>query len=365
MGMKRFDQFSRDKCIEAIPSRDSSLDALAIETLLGSLGIESMFSLEIAGDECGRHFLIRAEKNQIEYLQAQLQSAYDQIAFREVSPDQDPAREDSETVRVTAHLTLRRPVYLPLRTYRDGEFRESDPMRGILGAFMNFQADERALAQLVLRPAPPNWADAYQGSARQVEQTVGGQVSSDGTSPQSQLRAMAMMLVVALCLCVGLQMFFVSRQGFSLALVSWGIFGVGVIAACGAGLWFLLHQQPVDPRLVQQKISLPAYDVALRLVAFADASTALSTGPQERAEARLKQLASAYRQFNLSSGNAFVLKRIEFDPRDLSVGFHKLYQEIFGFAMHLNTGVGLAQSRENAPLVIARSVLCDEAIPTR
>lgn len=179
----------------ATSPRDNFLDALAIETLLGSLGVESTFSLEIAGDERGRHFLIRAEKNQIEYLQAQLQSAYDQLAFREVSPEQDPAREDSKTFRVTAQLTLRRPVYLPLRTYRDGEFRESDPMRGILGAFMNFQTNERALAQLVLRPAPPNWADAYQGSARQIKQTVGGQVSSDGTSPHSQLRAMAIKLL--------------------------------------------------------------------------------------------------------------------------------------------------------------------------
>ncbi len=228
---------------ELLPPRDNPLDALAVETLLGSLGIESPFSLEIAGDDRGRHFLMRAEKNQIEYLQAQLQSAYDQIAFRDVPPDQDPAREDEKIFRVTAQLTLRRPVYLPLRTYRDGEFRESDPMRGILGAFMNFQANERALAQLILRPAPPHWADAYQGSARQIEQTVGGQVSGDVPSLQSQLRAMAMMIVVALCLCIGLQLFFVSRQGFSLALVSWGIFGVGVIAACGAELWFLLKQQ--------------------------------------------------------------------------------------------------------------------------
>ena len=331
--MKLRDPFLRSATIgcKVLPPRQNALDALAIETLLGSLGIESSFSLEIAGDESGRHFLIRAEKNQIEYLQAQLQSAYDQIAFRDVPPDQDPAREDSKSVRVSAQLTLRRPVYLPLRTYRDGEFRESDPMRGILGAFMNFQPNERALAQLVLRPAPPNWADAYQGSARQIEQTVGGQVST----VHSQLRAMAMMVVVALCLCIGLQVFFVSRQGFSLALVSWGIFGVGVIAACVAGLWFLLKQQPVDPRLVQQKISLPAYDVALRLVAYA--STSLSMTSQERAEVRLKQLASAYRQFNLSSGNAFVFKQLEFDPRDLSLGFHKWYHALFGFAMRLNT----------------------------
>ncbi|MCC7163518.1 MAG: type IV secretion system DNA-binding domain-containing protein [Anaerolineae bacterium] len=312
---------------ELVTPRRNALDELAIETLLGSLGVESAFSLEIAGDECGRHFLIRAGQHQIEFLKAQLQSAYDQIAFRDVQAEQDPAREDSKFISITAQLILRRPVYLPLRTYRNGEFEGSDPMRGILGALSNFQKNERALVQLVLRPAPPNWADAYQGSARQIEQSVGGQGTA--STMQAQLRAMAMIVVVALCLCVGLQVFFVSRQGLSFALVSWGVFGVGVLAACVVGLWFLLKQQPVDPRLVQQKIALPAYDVALRLVAYAES--------RERAQARLKQLATAYRQFNLSSGNAFVLKPLDFNPRDLSVGFHTWWQALFGRAMRLNT----------------------------
>ena len=69
--------------------------------------------------------------------------------------------------------------------------------------------------------------------------------------------------------------------------------------------------------------------MALRLVAYAPS--------QDRADARLKQLASAYRQFNLSSGNAFVFKPLEFDPRDLSVGFQTWYHALFGFAMRLNT----------------------------
>jgi len=315
--------------IELVPPRANTLDSLAIETLLGALNIESVFSLEIAGDERGRHFLIRAEKNQIEYLQAQLQSAYDQIAFREVLPDQDPAREDSKLVRVTAQLTLRRPVYLPLRTYRDGEFRESDPMRGILGAFMNFQANERALVQLVLCPAPPNWAEPYLGSIRQIEQNFGGQPANYATSPQTQMRMMGFMGVLALCLCIGLQTFTLVRQSNILAAFAWGVLGFGILVAGIAVVWFLLQQPRVDPELVKQKISRPAYDVALRLVA--------SASTRERAEQRIQQLASAYRQFHLSNGNSFVLKCVAFDPRDLSFGFHTWYQAWFGYAMRLNT----------------------------
>ena len=315
--------------VEIILPRDNALDALAIETLLGSLGIGTAFSMEIAGDERGRHFLIRAEQNQIEYLKAQLQSAYDQVSFREIGPAQDPAREETPNICVTAQLILRRPVYLPLRTYRDGEFETSDPLRGILGALRDFQTGERALVQLVLRPALPNWAEAYQGSARQIEQNFGGQPAGYGTSPQTQMRMMGLIGVLTLCLCVGLQTFTLVRQGNVLAALAWGVLGFGILVAGSAFVWFLLQQPRVDPELVKQKISRPAYDVALRLVAYAST--------QERAEQRIQQLVSAYRQFHLSNGNSFVLKRVAFDPRDLSFGFHTWYQALCGYAMRLNT----------------------------
>lgn len=316
-------------CVELVPPRENSLDALAIETLLGTLGVASAFSLEIAGDELGRHFLIRAEKKQIEYLKSQLQSAYDQIIFRENTSDQDPARLDTTSVCVTAQLTLRRPVYLPLRTYRDGEFETSDPLRGILGALRDFQANERALLQLVLRPAPPNWAEPYLGSTRQIEQNFGGQPAGYATSPQTQMRMMGFMGILALCLCVGLQTFTLARQGNLFAAFAWGVLGFGILVAGIAFVWFWLQQPRVDPELVKQKISRPAYDVALRLVTYAST--------QERAEQRIQQLASAYRQFHLSNGNSFVLKRVTFDPRDVSFGFHTGWQEFFGYAMRLNT----------------------------
>lgn len=327
----------QNRCLEILPSRENALDALAIETLLGSLGIESEFSLEIAGDDRGRHFFIRAEKNQIEYLKAQLQSAYDQIAFREILDDPDPSRPDTTSVCITAQLTLRRPVYLPLRTYRDGEFETSDPLHGILGALRDFQANERALVQLVLRPAPPNWAEPYLGSARQIEQNFGGQPASNGVSAQYQLPLMAVVGMLALCICIGLQTFTLVRQGNFFAAFAWGVLGFGILVAGIAFIWFLLQQPRVDPELVKQKISRPAYDVALRLVAYAPASSSLSMKPRERAEQRIQQLASAYRQFHLSNGNSFVLKRAAFDPRDLSFGFHKWYQALFGYAMRLNT----------------------------
>lgn len=48
--------------VEILLPRINVLDALAIETLLSSLDIESAFSLKISSDERGRRFLIRAQK---------------------------------------------------------------------------------------------------------------------------------------------------------------------------------------------------------------------------------------------------------------------------------------------------------------
>lgn len=39
--------------LELLPPHANTLDALAIETLLGSFSVESAFTLEIAGDEGG------------------------------------------------------------------------------------------------------------------------------------------------------------------------------------------------------------------------------------------------------------------------------------------------------------------------
>jgi len=45
-----------------VSPRENLRGALAIETLLSNLGTESAFSLEIAGDERGKYFLIRSKR---------------------------------------------------------------------------------------------------------------------------------------------------------------------------------------------------------------------------------------------------------------------------------------------------------------
>jgi hypothetical protein len=318
---------SSTEVLEIIPPRENMKDVLAIDELLSTLATETPFALEIAGDSRLRHFMIRAPYETLVHLRQQIQATYDQADFRAVPPEQDPARADG-LARMSATFTLRRPVYLPLRTFRDGDFLEADPVRGLLGAFANLETGERMLSQLILFPAPSNWADRYQGSTRQIEQSFGG--NNAGAPSKDLFIRQAITLGISLVL---------------LGFVLWGIiaylqhrwleFGLAVVLGLATliGTVYLymlvMEQTNVNPEMVKLKTDTPAaYDAALRVVAFAKTP--------EQARSRLRHLVKAYRQFNLASGNALVVQLAEFDPKDISLPLWPWWQEWLGRGMRLN-----------------------------
>jgi len=75
--LKEFVYRERFLC-EILPPRDNLLDALAVETLLGTLNIESVFSVEIAGDEHGR-FLFHAYKTRRRAIQNSTNKTFDSL----------------------------------------------------------------------------------------------------------------------------------------------------------------------------------------------------------------------------------------------------------------------------------------------
>jgi len=142
------------------------VDALVLEGLLGSLGLQAPFALEIAADKNGSHFIACARRAVLAHLCSQLENVYGQVEFHPLTEEKDPARRlqvvgpieqfepDGGRKVAMGRLHLRRFEALPLRTYRDGDFREADPILGVLGGFGRVAERERLLSQLLLRPAP-------------------------------------------------------------------------------------------------------------------------------------------------------------------------------------------------------------------
>lgn len=315
---------ARPEVLQVIPPRENMVDVLAVQSLISNLSASTPFSLEIAGDARSRRFLLRAPHKTLAHLRGQVQSSYDQAEFRPLVPDQDPARRDG-LARLTAEFTLRRPVYLPLRTFRDGEFAEADPIRGLLGGFAHLQGEERMLAQLVLAPAPPNWADRYVGSARQIEHSYGGGTRSHDQFMQQFVGFGVSMLLLGACLWEVVALL----QHHWVELVVAGMVSAVALAGFGYALKLMADRGHVDPELIREKTATTvAYNAALRLVAFAETT--------ELARARLRDLARAYSQYNLSNGNALVVRVAEFDPRELVLPRWAWWQEWLGHGMRLN-----------------------------
>ena len=78
--------------LEVIPPRNNQTDALAVENILASLTLApSPFSLEIAGTENGRGFLIRGEEGMVKHIASEIQAAYGQAECVPLD-GKDPAR---------------------------------------------------------------------------------------------------------------------------------------------------------------------------------------------------------------------------------------------------------------------------------
>lgn len=309
--------------IEIIPPRSNRVDALHAETLIGSLLGSEIFSLEIAADSQGCRFLVRAPHTQIKHIQSQIQSVYEQVQFVSLPTGRDPAHR-IETKIAQARMHLRRSVQLPLRTFRDGDFEASDPMRGLLGAFGHIEQGEIVLAQIVLAPAPLNWSDRFQGSTRRIDETISGERINTHSGFEQIVSGISFVFILGLALWAFTA--FVEQNFFGLVAS-----GICFIGAIGGALFLynaLARDRNMNPELVQRKISVPAFDVSLRLSASATISNT--------AKARLDNLIRGYGQFNLASGNALEATYEDFDPRTLQVEKWSRWQEFTGRVTRIN-----------------------------
>jgi hypothetical protein len=189
--------------VEIIPPRTNNVDALQAETLLGSLLGTGIFSLEFTADSQGCRFLVRAPQARIKHIQSQIQGVYEQAQFIPLPDEQDPAQLVGPQI-AQGRMHLRRSVQLPLRTYRDGDFAESDPIRSLLGAFGHIELGEKVLAQLILAPAPLNWSDRYQGSTRRIDEAISGEAPNTQNGFEQIVSGISFFFILGLGLWAGL-----------------------------------------------------------------------------------------------------------------------------------------------------------------
>ena len=294
--------------VKVIAPRENEKDALVVENILGSLAVSpTPFSLEIVGEMGERSLQVRGTPDMVEHIIEQLQAAYGQVECEVVQGQSGEGTLEttlsSELERAQGILTLRRDRMYPLRTW--DEFREGDPIATLLGAFGGLKERERVLSQLVLRPARDDWADDLQGAAREIDWRL--KTASLPGQMKTFLFALGLgggffYLVMAIALL---------RSGQLLRLLGLTLLAGG-LGYLGYRLYRHFSKQLAgDPRVIQRKVSRPAFRCQVRL-------TAVSPNGK-RAQRLLGRLVGAYRLFNLAEGNGFVFRQQAFDPSSLEV----------------------------------------------
>ncbi|MCX6021486.1 MAG: hypothetical protein NTZ05_07110 [Chloroflexi bacterium] len=161
----------RPELVEIVTPRTNGATITPAENLFAAISLAEPFSLEIAATGRARWFVVRAGTPAMRgHLEDQFGAAYPQAEIRRLDVDRhpglDPARLGPEEQVAACTLALRRPEYLPLRTFQDAEVdasraAQADPMLGILAGLGDLPDGWRGLAQLVLSPAPDNWCQSY------------------------------------------------------------------------------------------------------------------------------------------------------------------------------------------------------------
>src|SRR5579864_559236 len=148
--------------LELVSPRTNAAGYTSVEHVFAALSRDGGNAMEIGGDSTARRFYVRVGGAYTRRLvQAQISAAYPQTQARIASVD--PALRGPEEQVMVSRLELREPEYLPLRIPRDADITDdrvaqADPLLGVLAAFGAMPAGWRALAQLVLQPAPKDWA---------------------------------------------------------------------------------------------------------------------------------------------------------------------------------------------------------------
>jgi len=309
IGIERRQPAAPQNCILQITPACVDAGILSkMEGVLGSMPVGQPFSLECAATSDGPWLSARAESDDvITQLHTQLGARFQHAVLgrsdKRPFPPADPGRLADGERLVAGTFKLRTDEYLPVRTFDDTALEASpqaDPLVGILKALGSVPEGWRAIAQLVLRRAPHNWADKHR--RRALEPLPYEQTGPDGPVSMASVRLFGG-LIWAVLTVLGVWIFFQSAQWLNLLQT---LATSAAVAGVGLGIHRLNRTAIYDRKLVAEKLDGIGYQAELRIavVAPVDASDSALNSCLDR-------IASSYGQFNLGSGNGLVFQPLK------------------------------------------------------
>ncbi|MBI4175005.1 type IV secretion system DNA-binding domain-containing protein, partial [Candidatus Berkelbacteria bacterium] len=238
-------------------------------------------SFEIAAREKSIEFYVQCPVELRDFLEGQIYAQYPTVDIQEVA---DYARVDLHDLKVaSAELALTKPDVFPIKTFPNFEV---DPLAGITGVISKIGDQEQVWIQVIVRPLSDSWQNKGIGYAAAVR---------NGTL----------------------------TQGSFIRLLVRGAFDVfrppPAEAAKPAGPAKLPAPKEQALKGIEEKVTKLGFAVKMRIVALApDQVTALS---------KVNSIAGAYKQFNTTNMNGFVVGSISHDAATIEAYRLRLFRD--------------------------------------
>lgn len=157
-------------------------------TVLGSKNIRERLSFEIAVKAKRIGFYVWVPNYLKSFVEEQIYAQYPTVHISEV-PDYTQTEVTDNAVSLSTELKLTSHEALPVKTFPSFEV---DPLAAITATLAQFDANEEAWLQVIVRPAEDNWykkSEAYAGKIRGGKTTTTGMLSALWAPPESSTTA--------------------------------------------------------------------------------------------------------------------------------------------------------------------------------
>ena len=309
-----------------IPPRVGEKTLSATENLISAVSSEdNVLSFEMVGTHNGVALMHRAERDDALF-RTMMTAHFPSAIVEAVPPDADPLVPGPDEDAWTCTLKVDGAPYLPLRIFSNLDVQAdhgADPMAAVIGAHANFDAHERVVSRLILKPLAHDWSEPYKrlglggAGSHNAAQSIEEQRSKSSSSPKSSSSDSESnngLSVLGGLAIVGLVGFMVAKWFQGLPTSSQ--VGAGAVMALlfvaslfGAFFWWRSRSKPklvddyVNPTLAMSRINDLAYEIEIKVTVLIKRDL----GTENNARARMRSIIQAFKHFDHPEGSRLVV----------------------------------------------------------
>jgi len=236
------------------------------------------FSFEIACTDKKISFYVNCPKHLQQLVEKQIQAQYPH-AYIEQIKGYNPFQKDGNLE--VEELQLNKQSVYPFRTYKN---MESDPLNSLTNAMSKLTENEGAAVQFIISPAGTSWQGRPRHMALEIQQ---------GKNPEMVERGQVYRVLIGFVRALGRAMSGTKANGQ-------GSHAHKDLSGYGSPIQLTPMQQEIVKKL-EEKASRPGYKTNVRLVT--------SSSTPGSAAVHMRNLMSAFLQFNMPPFNGFRVKK--------------------------------------------------------